>query len=438
MLRNGTVPIPPLLLQQVKECSALLHALRCEVEAKVDWLTTPLASACVSLLSVVQRLVTRVGAESVCVSTVREAELMECDTCLAHTLQCFTGVMECGSSDDSLGNERLWIVKPVALSCGEGITVQQGIHAVIQAVLTLNYKCVVQKYIERPLLLRHSQKFDIRQWALVTSVNPLVIFGFSECYIRLSSRPYSTDVSTLHHSLVHLCNQSIQGTSSSHTSEGVEECEYEYECDTMMSQSEFDMYLRQINTSEFATQYPGRLSEVVASGKPFTYASVILPQVRVVCVEAVERVRDRLQRVGKGFEWLGFDVMVTHSLHVRLIEVNVSPDTTASTVITTRLVSDATSDLFRVVLDEGAVWIKRQYYVTRSHLKCTLIEYSLTHLHTHSHTHSLTHHVVVIVTMTPPPLLPHSGYCGTLVICKLRVSCTHSLTRSFTRVVCYE
>ena len=65
------------------------------------------------------------------------------------------------------GQKEIWIVKPVGLSCGENIHVFKGFKDVLIHAKTMRYKCIVQKYIERPLLVRQNRKFDIRQWVLV-------------------------------------------------------------------------------------------------------------------------------------------------------------------------------------------------------------------------------------------------------------------------------
>ena len=113
-----------------------------------------------------------------------------------------------------LGGGGVWIVKPAGLSCGEGITVVKSLAAVARAVAALNHKAVVQKYIERPLLVR-GRKFDIRLWVLLTAAGPapgpLAVWGFSDCYLRLSSRAFG--LTDLDDRLTHLCNYSVQQTS---------------------------------------------------------------------------------------------------------------------------------------------------------------------------------------------------------------------------------
>lgn len=249
-------------------------------------------------------------------------------------------------SEDSLLDGALWIVKPVAQACGRDIRVVRGLGDLLRSVQSLGFKCVVQKYIERPLLVRRDRKFDIRQWVLVTCANPLVVYGFSQCYIRLSGRAYTADRTQLGDANVHLCNHSVNRDFERTERDGGEE----WTSSTMMSQQEFALHLDSGSLPELLA-LPTRESTRECG----VFRQHILPQIRSQCIKAICACREKFSQVGRGFEWLGMDLMVTEGGDVLLLEVNTSPDTSMSTVVTTRLVEAATRDLFDLILDEGAV-----------------------------------------------------------------------------------
>jgi tubulin monoglycylase TTLL3/8 len=87
------------------------------------------------------------------------------------------------------GKNNIWIVKPGQRSRGRGITVHREYDTIVKAIKEGGCRMVVQKYIENPLII-NSRKFDIRQWVLVTDWNPLTVWAYNECYIRLAATEY--------------------------------------------------------------------------------------------------------------------------------------------------------------------------------------------------------------------------------------------------------
>lgn len=98
--------------------------------------------------------------------------------------------------------KNIWIMKPVALSRGRGISLVNNLNDVVYSE-----PVVIQEYIADPLLL-DGYKFDLRLYILVTSFNPLEAFLYEEGFVRMCTRTY--DTSDLSNLFVHLTNSSIQ------------------------------------------------------------------------------------------------------------------------------------------------------------------------------------------------------------------------------------
>lgn len=255
-----------------------------------------------------------------------------CSTHSREVLQKLTELKSISSISYTL-DQSIWIIKPIGLSCGKDIKVAKGVLNTINYAKEFDYKCIVQKYIEKPLLVRNSRKFDIRQWVLISSLDPLIVYGFSECYLRLSSKEYSiSNDNALADPLVHLCNHAIQKLN-------INDCNDENEfflCDTMMTQKEFEKELTAFSTSE--------------TSNPFK--DIIFSQIKDIVINTIQCIKPKLQNFGHGFEWLGYDLMIDEALRVNLIEVNTSPDISPSTIVTKRLVEAASKDTIDLLLFE--------------------------------------------------------------------------------------
>jgi len=81
----------------------------------------------------------------------------------------------------------LWILKPVAASCGRGIKIYNSTQRVSKREGYL-----AAKYISNPHLL-NGLKYDLRVYVLVTSFNPLRIYMYNDGLVRFATEKYSND-----------------------------------------------------------------------------------------------------------------------------------------------------------------------------------------------------------------------------------------------------
>ncbi|KAK4879186.1 hypothetical protein RN001_007332 [Aquatica leii] len=220
------------------------------------------------------------------------------------------------------GIKNIWILKPGNKCRGRGIQLIKDVEDVAK-IMNLKLKYVVQKYIEKPLLI-YQTKFDIRQWFMITSVQPLCIWMYKECYLRFSTQIFTLD--NFHESL-HLTNHAVQ-------------CKY-------ANVLQRDKALPDQNMWDLVT-FQNYLKEI---GEPRKWADVIYPGIRENIVGVMLACQDTMDRRPNTFELYGADFLLGEDYKPWLLEINSSPDLSPSTNVTKRLCPQCLQDLVKVIID---------------------------------------------------------------------------------------
>ena len=217
------------------------------------------------------------------------------------------------------GSKNVWIVKPGGLSRGRGVHCIDQLNDILSNVKPCN-QTIIQKYIENPLVI-NGRKFDIRQWVLVTDLNPLTVWLFETPYVRFGAENYHID------DFKNVFSQ-LTGNSIAKHSDKFNTGEIEGD---MWENKEFREFLKK-----------------TYGGDPWVE---IQKKIEKIVILSLECAKHKLFNRKNNFEVFGFDIMLDDKLNVYIIEINASPDWTYSTKVTEKLVKIASDDIMKVVLD---------------------------------------------------------------------------------------
>lgn len=248
------------------------------------------------------------------------------------------------------GAHNIWIIKPAHCSRGRGIRMASKLGVILNVLTKPNAKFVVQKYIgilhqhnsfyylaylkfitfnninsififfsEEPILI-HETKFDIRQYYLVTSTHPLVIWMYRDCYLKFSSQKYS--LRNFHES-IHLTNNAVQrkykNCPGRHS---------ELPVNNMWHLETYKQYLYNI-------------------GKENVWENIIYPGMRKSIVGSMLSSQDSMSFSKNRFELYGCDFILDKEYKPWLIEINSCPDLNPTTTVTAKICPEVIADIIK-------------------------------------------------------------------------------------------
>ncbi|GMF66635.1 unnamed protein product [Phytophthora fragariaefolia] len=211
-------------------------------------------------------------------------------------------------------SKNIWIMKPVALSRGRGISLVNDLSQVIYGE-----QVVIQEYIAAPRLL-DGFKFDLRLYVLVTSFNPLEAFLYDEGFVRLCTRPYEdSDLSNI---FVHLTNSSIQKDNEEAIAGSANPIASAMKEEGTSTQSIYNSDATQKDAGGTKTTLAYLWRRLEADGVD---VEQVKRSIEEVVVKALLCGEDQIPFQVNSFDLLGYDILLDADLRPWLIEINSSP-----------------------------------------------------------------------------------------------------------------
>jgi len=239
----------------------------------------------------------------------------------------------------------MWILKPCASSCGQGIRVmtsQQVLH------LQKKKKAVVQRYLSKPYLI-NGNKFDLRIYVLVTGVDPLRVYIHDEGLTRISTSKYS--LKNLDNKFAHLTNYSINKNADVFKAASFSPVDktnhHSNNNDDNVVDPEMEGY--KWSLAAFRRWLARREGQDVMEATFDRIFDLCLKTVTAAESEITPHLHSAVQYRTNCFELFGCDVILDANLNAHLLEVNVSPSLMGSSPLDKKIKGIVVADILHIV-----------------------------------------------------------------------------------------
>eukprot|EP01119_Soliformovum_irregulare_P016060 TRINITY_DN4618_c0_g1_i1.p1 TRINITY_DN4618_c0_g1~~TRINITY_DN4618_c0_g1_i1.p1 ORF type:complete len:440 (-),score=104.32 TRINITY_DN4618_c0_g1_i1:52-1371(-) len=238
------------------------------------------------------------------------------------------GVATTSSRQSIDGDRNIWIVKPGTGARGIGIRLFDNLDTLFAYTDSQPSSYIVQKYVEKPMLIQN-KKFDIRQFVLVTGLDPLTIFFFEDCYLRFTSTDY--DLSNIADLFAHLTNHQIQKDSPTFHETDIPESQW--------SLPQFKQHLQEL--------HPNSTDDI--------WLKRIRPRIEEIIITSLRSWPKKGHR-DYSFQILGYDILLDEHLNPYLLEINGNPGLHMLTDIVRPHHRNFQDNMLQVLLDHRAIW----------------------------------------------------------------------------------
>lgn len=237
----------------------------------------------------------------------------------------------------------LFIMKPPASARGNGVQVINDISQIPASALTTPQPAegavakkstiIVQQYISNPCLLENGQKFDLRVYVLITSVDPLRIYVYEEGLVRFASSKYTSQEDGIIDQYMHLTNYFVNKNNQEYKINN--DCESLHGCKWTLKR--FWRYIKEHYDHVDVDELWKKIIDIIVK----TIISCESPMTRFS--------HQNCKNDYSSYELFGFDIILDENFKPWILEVNITPSLKSESLLDTSVKFRVIQDMFNLV-----------------------------------------------------------------------------------------